>query len=377
MRILFFNYEFPPLGGGAGNASSYLLHEYAKIENLEVDFITSSVDTYHIEQYSKNIRIHFLDIDKKGNIHFQSQKDLLVYSWKSFWYARKLIKEKRYDLAHAFFGIPCGFIAMLLGLPYIVSLRGSDVPFYNERFYILDNFLFKYLSKLVWKRAFSVIALSYDLISIARKTSKKAKIGVIYNGINIEEFFPDEKSLNLRKTFDILFVGRLIPRKGLNYLLEAFLNISREYPQARLSVAGDGPLKNEYMEYVKTNSIDKKVTFLGAVSHDKLAEIYRSAHVFVLPSLNEALGNVTQEALASGLPIITTPTGAAEIIGEAGMIVAKKSASEIEKCIKKIIKDEKLRTKMAQKSRELALSMSWEITAKKYIDIYGKIVNVK
>ena len=148
MRILFFNYEYPPLGGGAGNATFYLLQEFSKISGLEIDLITSSIDKFKIEELTTNIRIHYLDIGKKNTFHFQSQKDLLIYSWKAYFYAKKLIKQKKFDLTLAFFGIPCGYIAMRLKIPYIVSLRGSDVPGYNERFKILDKFIFSWLRKM-------------------------------------------------------------------------------------------------------------------------------------------------------------------------------------------------------------------------------------
>lgn len=377
MKILFFNYEYPPLGGGAGNATFYLLKEYAKIPDIEIDLITSSVDGFRVEKIAPNVTIHYLDISKKGNLHYQSIKDLLVYSFKLYFYGRRLIRKNKYDLCHAFFGVPCGFIAMKLKVPYIVSLRGSDVPFYNERFYYLDKFIFKRLSRKVWKKSRAVVSLSNDLIEIARETSKKQPISVIYNGINIDEFFPDAETLKKETTFNILFVGRLIERKGLNYLLEAFINISNKHQNARLLVAGDGPLRDFYAKYVRDMKIEDRVSFLGRVEHSEIAEIYRKCHVFVLPSLNEALGNVTQEALASGLPLITTRTGAAELMDGNGYIINKRSSAEIEESLEALISNEDLRSQMSAKSRKLAEEMSWENTASKYYELYKKINELK
>jgi glycosyltransferase involved in cell wall biosynthesis len=372
MKILFLNYEYPPLGGGAGNASSYILREFAKIPDLEIDFVTSSVDKFRTEKVGDNITIHFLDINKKGNFHFQSMKDLLVYSWKAYWYSKKLMKKNKYDLCHAFFGIPCGYIAMKLRIPYIVSLRGSDIPFYNNRFYFLDKFVFKKLSKKIWKKAKAVVALSHDSIELARKTSKKQSISVIYNGINIKEFYPDQEILQKEKTFNILFVGRLIERKGAIYLLKAFRKISSKYSEARLLIAGGGPLKDTFQNFAKENNLEGKIKFYGIVKHDEIADLYRKSHIFVLPSLNEALGNVTQEALASGLPIITTKTGAAELIDTNGLIIEKGNSQDIKEKLTQVIENKDLREKMSQRSRQLAENMSWENTAKKYFDLYKK-----
>lgn len=376
MRILFLNYEYPPLGGGAANATFYLLREFAKMPDLEIELATSSVDgNYHLEKVGNNIKIHHLPIGKNPkNLHYQTQKDLLVYSWKAYFFSRKLVKENKFDLTLAFFGIPCGFLAMLLGLPYVVSLRGSDVPFYNERFKILDNLFFRWLSLLIWKKARAVAANSHDLAELAKQTSRTQKINIIYNGINMEEFKPVPEVLAREKTFNVLFVGRLIERKGLIYLLEAVKNLAPEYPQIRLLVVSDGPLMDEYQKYASENNIGEVVKFFGKIDHGEVAKVFQKSHVFVLPSLSEALANVTQEALASGLPIITTKTGAAEMIEGNGLIIGKMSSREIEEALEKLMADENLRLAMAQKSRQIAEKYSWGRTAEEYMKIFGEIM---
>ncbi|NTU66683.1 MAG: glycosyltransferase family 4 protein [Candidatus Moranbacteria bacterium] len=377
MKILFLNYEFPPLGGGAGNATSYLLREFSKIPGLEIDLVTSSTGSFRIEKKYPNVTIHYLDIGKKGNLHYQSMKDLLVYSKKALSYSKGLIEKNRYDLCHAFFGIPCGFIAMRLGIPYIVSLRGSDVPFYNNRFFLLDKLLFQRISRKVWKNSRRVVALSHDLKNLAMKTASDQDISIIYNGIDTDEFSLGTDVRQNEKHTNILFVGRLIERKGLGYLLEAFRNISKGYPDSRLIVTGDGPLRETYQKYLEDNRLEDKVEMLGIVSHDKIKEIYQKSHIFVLPSLNEALGNVTQEALATGLAIITTDTGAAEIIQGNGLIIEKKSSASIEEALKKLLDDKTMIDEMSKKSRQLAEKMDWKAIAEKYLEIYKEASSEK
>lgn len=379
MRVLFFNYEYPPLGGGAGNATFYLLKEFSKLPEIEISLITSSIDgQYHLEKVGKNIEIHRLPIGKKNsNMHFQTNRELLVYSWKAFWFYKKLMKKRNFDLALAFFGIPCGYLAKKTGLPYVVSLRGSDVPFYNARFNLLDRIFFRRLSKAIWKEASSVIALSHDLVNLAKKSAPDQKISVIYNGINTQEFYPDAEILGQEKTFNILFVGRLIERKGAIYLLEAFRNISKENANLKLLIAGDGPMREAYEKFSRDNHLEEKISFFGIIGHEKVAELFRKSHVFILPSLNEALGNVTQEALASGLPIITTDTGAAELIKENGFVIKKESAQDIESSLQKIIENRELREKMSQNSHELAQTMSWNNVAQKYLEIFRRAISEK
>ncbi|MDO8529603.1 MAG: glycosyltransferase family 4 protein [bacterium] len=386
MRILFFNYEYPPLGGGAGNAAFYLLREYSKIPDLTVDFITSSIDSeYHLEKMGENIFIHRLSIGKNENsLHFQSQKDILVYLWKAYFFSKKLAKKNKYDLSHSFFTIPCGLISLLLKrkfeTPYIISLRGSDVPGYSERFSFLYLFI-KPLIRKIWKNSFTVISNSQGLKNLALKTNPKQKIEVIFNGIDIDQFFqirslasvPEAK---LREEFRILCVSRITPRKGVNYLIEAFKKLSEKHQDIFLQIIGDGDEKNELENLVKELKIENKVEFTGLISHEKLPSYFQSADVFVLPSLNEGMSNAMLEALASGLPIIATDTGGTrELVkdGENGFIVKMKDSGDIAEKIERLIENAELREKMGKVSREIAENMSWGKAAREYLEVYKKI----
>ena len=376
-KILLLNYEFPPLGGGAANATYHLLNEFAKNKNIQIDLITSSTNKYREEQFSDNIRIYFLDIGKKGNLHYQSNKDLLAYSLKAYRFAKELIKEKQYDLVHAFFGIPCGYIAMKLGLPYVVSLRGSDVPFYNKRFYLMDKFLFKRLSKKIWKRAKSVIANSGGLKELACKSAPQQNIRVIYNGVDINKFQSNQKSETLpagrqvrNQKFTVLYVGRLIKRKGVKYLIDAFAKLNAQN-DCRLLIAGTGNLEDKLKKQVVELNQTKSVYFFGAVPHSVLPQIYRQSDVFVLPSFNEGMSNTMLEAMASGLPIVATDTGGTkELIKGNGMIIDKGSSDSILQALKTLKANKRMREEFGLNSSIRAREMGWGKIAEKYLNIY-------
>lgn len=372
MKVLFLNYEYPPLGGGAGNATYYLLHEFCRYSDLQIDLVVSSVGRHRVENLTDSVRVHYLDIKKKGDFRYQSTKDLLTYAWKTFRYARHLSRERHFDICLAFFGIPCGFLAKHLHIPYIVSLRGSDVPFYNVRFHLLDWLLFRFVSKWVWKNAYAVTAISQDLADLARCTAPNQEIAIVHNGVDTREFHPQQDMQSRQSTFNVLFAGRLIERKGVGYLLEALVRLALKYSRIRLVVAGDGPLKHWCENFVREHQLASRVIFLGFVPHSDIARVYQESHVFVLPSLNEAHGNVALEALASGLPIITTKTGASELIDGNGIVVAKRSVSDIACAIERIMTDGDLRLKMAARSRELAKEYSWSDTARQYHRLFLK-----
>jgi len=383
-RILMLNYEFPPLGGGAGNATSYLLKEFVKKKDIQIDLVTSSIGKYRKEKFSDNVNIYFLDIGKKGNLHNQGIKDLLCYSLKSYQFSKKLLKQNQYDLTHAFFSIPSGFVAMLLGIPFVVSLRGSDVPFYSEKYKWLDVFIFQWLNKIIWLKAQTVVANSSDLRDLALKTYSKKEIKVIPNGVNLKEFKPILKNplnpplkngeINKKGTYNILSTSRLTERKGIIYLLEAVKNLVPVYPQIRLNLVGGGDQIEEFKKFVKENNLKQNVVFKGIINHDRIIKEYQNSDIFVLPSFNEGMSNSLLEALASGLVLISTDTGGAkDLIDKSnGSIVGTGSAKEIEKALENLLKNKNRLQSMQKSSRKKALSFNWKKVGREYLDLYGK-----
>ena len=382
MKILFFNYEYPPLGGGAANATAYILKEYSKISNFEVDLVTSSIDNkYHFEKIGENVNIHRLPIGKnEKNLHFQSQKDLLVYSWKAYFFSKNLVKKEKYDLTHSFFTVPCGFISLILKwqfkIPYIISLRGSDVPGYSERFSFLYKFIIP-LVRLIWNKSFGVVANSKGLRELALRTDSEQEIRIIYNGIDLNQFAKSKtQKVENSEKFKILCVTRITPRKGIRYLIEAVKRLSQKSDNISLRIIGEGDEKEELQELVKSLGIQNKIEFTGLVPHEKLPPYFEESDVFVLPSLNEGMSNSMLEALASGLPLIATDTGGTrELVDDGinGYIIKMKNSQDIADKIDILIQNRDLRMKMGEESRRKAESMSWEKVAREYFDLYCEI----
>ena len=366
------NYEFPPLGGGAANTIFYLLKGLSKDPTVEITLITSSINEYKEEYFSKNIKIIYLNIYKKGKLQHQSLFNILVYSIKSYIKSRKLVRVENFDFTHAFFGIPCGYIAMKLKIPYIVSLMGSDIPFHNERFNLLDKLFFQKLSKKIWCNSKCVLANSLYAKNKSKESSPDQHIDVIYNGIDLAEFSPKANHLTGDSDINIIFVGRLTEIKGFIYLLNAFETLSKKYKNIKLQVVGDGNLKDVFVKQVDRCNLSEKVIFHGLVDHEEIATYYQNSDIAVIPSLNESHPNVVQEAMACGLPVITTDTGASEHIDGNGYIVDKKSSKDIAEKLELLITNKNLRKEMSIKSRSVAMNMSWNKTCLSYKNIYKK-----
>lgn len=381
MKVLFLNYEYPPLGGGAGNATAYLLKEYSHIADLEVHLVTSSVDdSAHHFFVGNNITVHSIPIGKNGkNVHHQSEKDLLTYAWRGYHFADKLLKKEKFDVIHAFFTVPCGYMAMKLGkkynVPYIVSLRGADVPGYSERFTMLYSLL-RPLTRRIWSLASNVVSNSSGLRILAIKTNPVQEISIIPNGIDIAEFKPSEEKEN-DGYVRILCVSRLTPRKGINYLIEAMklLLTTDANRKIELWIAGEGDATASLKQLSGELGITNKVKFFGLVAHENLAKHYQMADIFCLPSLNEGMSNTMLEALASGMPIVATVTGGTEELvgnGENGFYVDQKSPKDLAEKLEKLIVDTDLRKRFGEASRTRAEKMSWKNVATAYYDLYQK-----
>jgi glycosyltransferase involved in cell wall biosynthesis len=278
-----------------------------------------------------------------------------------------LKKKQKYDLVHAFFGIPCGYIAMKLKLPYIVSLRGSDVPFYNKRFQTLDKIVFKRLSRRIWKKAKAVVANSQGLKKLALSSAPGQKIGVIYNGVDINEFEKDKGNKN-DNNINIISIGRLIPRKGYGYLIEALSGLEG----FSLKLIGEGNSFEELQELAKKKNVN--VDFSGRVEHEKIYQYLNQADLFVLPSLNEGMSNSMLEAMACRLPVIGTDVGGSkELIDGNGFIVEKANSAELRKALLSYKRDKTLIKKHGDKSKKLAEKLAWENVVRDYFTIYNKI----
>ena len=364
------NYEFPPLGGGAGNANYFLLKEFSKNETLNIDLVTSSVSNYRIEKFSSNITIHFLDIGKRGDLLYQSNKNLIKYFFKAWFYCKKLKKNNNFDLIHAFFGIPCGYIAYKLKQAYIISLRGSDVPGHNIAFNKMHKLLF-YINRKTWRNANYIIANSEDLKNTALLTNFTNKVDVISNGVDCTFFKPNEIKKN-NEVLNLLFTGRLNKVKKVDLIIRAI----SELDDVILNIVGDGPELIALQDLVVSLGIQKKINFLYRKNHTQLKEIYNQNDVFILISSGEGGSNVVLEALASGLPVIISNTGGADkLVSGNGFILDEVSHQMLKEKIIYFIKNRNEISRMGFESRKIAEELSWESAARKYIEIYNTFIN--
>ncbi len=364
MRILMLNYEFPPLGGGTGKANECILKEFAD-KDIKIDLITSSKNSSHKEAFSQQIDIYKLNVHKQEK-NAWNQIEILIYIIKALIKAKRLDKKNNYDLIHVWTGFPCGSIALFFDAPYVVSLRGSDVPGYNSRFKLQYIFL-KPLIKKVWKNADRIVANSKGLRDLASKTLD-INIDIVPNGVNRNKFYT--KTPNNSQKFTILTVSRLISRKRIKDLIKAVTYVE----DVKLIVVGDGERKKYLENLSKKIQLEDRIVFKGHIDNKNLPSIYSKADLFVLPSYNEGMSNSVLEAMSAGIPIIMSKTGGSdELIKNNGEIVQAGKPFKIAEKINSYRRSPEKLEQHGKNSRRLAENFGWNKVANSYIEIYDSI----
>src|SRR3990170_527830 len=206
----------------------------------------------------------------------------------------------------------------------------------------------------------------------------QSKIRIVPNGVDTNRFQPIgdcqavKRRLRVGNRQLVLFVGRLIPRKGLNYLLEAAKRIVKEQRETLFVIVGNGPLRNRLVSDVENAGLAGNFAFLGDVSDEELPKIYRCADLFVLPSIQEGQGIALLEAQASAKPVVAFNVGGvpeAVLDKETGLLV-KPSHAELATAILKILSDSPLRKMIGAKGREfVSNNFSWDICAQKMLRV--------
>ncbi len=373
LRILSLNYEYPPIGGGGGHAHRAILKAYTRFHDIEVTLVTSTTNSKLLhEAYSNNIHIYYIPLKKK-NLFYWRRSEVIHYLFTHYGFLHEHLKENTYDLCHVFFGFPSGLLAYLYRkkLPYLVSVRGSDVPGYNKRF-SLDYILLKPLLKRIYKSAQAVVANSAGLGDLFQQQFPSLSAEIIPNGVDIDFFKPLPREPHTECS--IVTSARLIPRKGIDLLIKACHGLYERNIPFHCHIIGDGPEKENLMQLARELEIEKQVTFHGRLERESIPRFLPECDVFVLPSYAEGMSNAALEAMACGLPLVLTDTGGTkELIEDNGVIIPTGDQTALEETLSQLLTQPQRLQEMGEQSRARAHNFSWEAVAQQYHDLYYRI----
>lgn len=280
------------------------------------------------------------------------------------------LKKLDGQLIHAHFGTSAVDIwpyAKKLGLPLLVTLHGYDINIYREWWESgkggkrLRTYP-RRLLRLAREPLVHFIAVSH---AIKRRAIEygipEEKVTVCYIGVDVHKFTPGSIPIDQRKK-RILFVGRLVEKKGAKYLIDAFAKIKQQLSVAELIIIGDGPMRSDLENQISRLAL-RDVTFKGYRTPLEVKQEMDNARVFCLPSITaengdaEGFGLVLLEAQASGVPVVTSARGGADegvLDGITGLVTQEKDVDQISKSLYQILVND-----------ELAKAMS--LTARNYI----------
>ncbi len=291
---------------------------------------------------------------------------------------RTLVEVRDSDLIYANWlgaGIIAAAANLVTGTPMVVSFRGDDG--YLAR----DRPLWRFPAKWVLARASMIAPVSNELADIfADLGVDRRKIRVPRFGVDTEMFFPNDDARESGDEVSVLFVGSLIPRKGLEDLLKAADHA--DLANIRITVAGDGFLREQLHESCARLGLTERVEWKGLVTPVEVALMMRSSDILCVPSYMEGTPNVAKEAMASGIPVVATRVGGIpELVveRETALLYDPGNIEQLRECLKRLAEDSDLRKNMGRAGYELLTqtNLTWDTTADEFHEIFCDVLGRK
>lgn len=281
---------------------------------------------------------------------------------------RNALREFRPQVIHAHWLLPQGLIATLgrRGIPLVATSHGADL-------FGLRGKWFARLRRWVVPRISVVTVVSEAMRQRLLAEQPGANAVVMSMGVDVRDRFVPAAAP--RHPAELLFVGRLVEKKGLHHLLHALPQVLAEHPEVRLTIAGFGPERKRLERIVAELQLVSCVEFVGAMPQSSLPALYQRASIFVAPFIEaedgdqEGLGLVVAEAMACGCPVIVGNVPATQdLVDErSGIRVPASDHAELARAIVTLLRDEEGRSHMGCHARAWAEQhYAWEAVAERY-----------
>ncbi|MDD1767137.1 MAG: glycosyltransferase family 4 protein [Methanomassiliicoccales archaeon] len=201
---------------------------------------------------------------------------------------------------------------------------------------------------------------------LASRGFPREKLAAVPNGVELPPSSQREEDF-------ILFVGRLVRTKGLDYLLEAMTKLD-----TRLVICGAGPEMERLKKRTKGLGVSERVDFKGRVTEEVKQDMLSSCKVFVFPSIWESYGIAAAEAMSHGKPVVATSIGGLpEVVGDAGFLVAPRDPSAIAAATTRLLEDDDMRARMGKAARARAMTFTWEKAAEDMEKVYEQAMKAE
>ena len=404
MKIGLLSYRSHPYSGGQG---IYIRHLSKALNNLGHDVSVISGQPYpNLDKSINLIKVPGLGLFESGDRLSAFRLSFLwnplnLYEWftvntggfpEPYTYGRrvyKFLKESKFkfDVLLDNQSLSSSLLRIQENYPLAVTIHHpitkdhkleiENASNWKERLSSKRWHNFLPMQKRVAPKLRNIICVSQhskeDVISEFKVDEER--ITVIPNGIDIETFKPSLKT----KPFEYNIVTTAsadIPLKGLRNLILALPRVIKEFPNTSLTVIGKSPKKSKLYKLIDDLDLEDRISFRSGVREEEIVDIYHNSDIAVIPSLYEGFGFGAGEAMACGVPLISTDSGGLkQVIGDSALKIKPGSVVEIEEGISKLFYDEAIRKDFIKKGRKrMEEYFDWKIAAKSYVNLFEGLI---
>ena len=375
MRLLLINYEYPPVGGGAANATANIARAMSLLGH-EVLVLTANYAARPSRSTDGNVTVLRVRAPRKRTDR-SNLFEMGAFVASAAFSLPGILRSEAPDGAVVFFSLPCGPLGLLgqswAKLPYVISLRGGDVPGTESSMAALYKWLAP-IRRLVLRRSIAVVANSASLKRLSEATDP-IPVDVIPNGVDTDFYVPARRPPDSPFTF--LFVGRFQNQKNLPFLLDGIAALrKRSSVPFRLVMVGDGPLHGPMHSRCVSLGLDDVVTWHGWCAKSELVEHYGNADCFLNPSLFEGMPNTVLEAMACGLPVIASDVvgnDATVLDGGTGYLINLARPDEFVAAMRALLENPSRAKALGAAGRQRTVGdFSWESVARSYVYLFSR-----
>jgi len=379
MRILFCNFEYPPLGGGGGVVNALLAEELAKRHQVTV--LTSQGLGLPQESRESGVKIIRVPVFSRRKAATATLFSMLMFLPMGIRVGKKLVERDRFDIVNTHFVLPSGpvgdAIARHAGIPNVLSLHGGDLYDPSKVLSPHRHAILRKWINILLRRANRVVGQSTNTIKNVHQfydsgiDPVKIPLGITRPSLQSccrEDWGWSENEVLL------ITVGRIVARKAVDQLITLMKQFKGE--PVRLLIVGSGPEEGVLKRLALDNQVDRQVHFFGQVAEDEKIRLLQISDLYVSTSQHEGFGLVFLEAMACGLPIVCYDFGGQTDFlhdGENGFLVPLNALNLFEGKCRDLVKNPEVRYMMGARNKDVAEQYFIDQCALKYERIFQEV----
>ena len=379
MKILFCNYEYPPLGGGGGVINAQLAEELAKRHDVSV--LTSQALGLPERETLNGVDVLRAPVWGRKEAAAASMLSMFAYLPNGARIGRALLKDTRFDVINTHFVVPTGPLGAYLsgraGIPNVLTVHGGDLYDPSKASSPHRHLVLRILIRRLLKRADAVVGQSKNTVENVHRyyiedlDCKLIPLGIVRPQPAVkcrrELGFADDAKI-------LVTVGRLVARKAVPQLIELLAEI--DDPTIRLVVIGDGPKQPELESQAKALGVADQVRFAGFVEEQEKTDLLNAADLYVSTSQHEGFGLVFLEAMAAGLPVVCYDFGGQSDFlehGSTGGLVPLNDRDTFRREVEHLLASPEERTRMGNDNRVRVETFYIDTCARGYEELFLRV----